>query len=124
MSVEEIFRFSCDAPGCPEKKEVVAEEADHADVPEGWYEEQVGDTHLIGCSKTHICAAIVRELGYEEVAQAMMTLQVPERPAPAKTPAPVRMAAESPGTLADTKPPDPSPPKEDTPLSIKRDGEG
>jgi hypothetical protein len=112
MSVEEIFRFSCDAPGCPEKKEVVAQEAQHADVPDGWHDEQVGETHLIGCCEAHICAAIVRELGYETVAEAMMDLKVPEREPQSEipTPPPELPVADTrpgpvPGPAPETKPP-------------------
>lgn len=81
MAVKEIFRFSCDAPGCDKKIEIEAEHREQVEVPEGWYDEQVEDTHLIGCCEAHICAAIVRELGYEKVAEAMMNLQVPKAPA-------------------------------------------
>jgi hypothetical protein len=86
MAVKEIFRFSCDAPGCDKKIEIEAEHREQAEVPDGWYDEQVEDTHLIGCCEAHICAAIVGELGYEKVAEAMMSLKVPkkvEAPAPA-----------------------------------------
>jgi len=79
MAVKEIFRFSCDAPGCDKKVEIEAEHREQAEVPDGWYDEQVEDTHLIGCCEAHICAAIVRELGYEKVAEAMMSLQVPKK---------------------------------------------
>jgi len=80
MAVKEIFRFSCDAPGCDKKVEIEAEHREQAEVPDGWYDEQVEDTHLIGCCEAHICAAIVRELGYEKVAEAMMSLQLPKAP--------------------------------------------
>ncbi len=79
MAVKEIFRFSCDAPNCDVKKEIEAEQRSQVDVPEGWYDEQVGDTHLIGCSEIHICAAIVKELGYDKVSEAMMDLRVPKK---------------------------------------------
>jgi hypothetical protein len=77
MAVKEIFRFSCDAPGCDQKIEIEAEHREQVEVPEGWYDEQVEETHLIGCCEAHICAAIVKELGYEKVAEAMMSLKVP-----------------------------------------------
>jgi len=87
MAVKEIFRFNCDAPGCDKKIEIEAEHREQVEVPEGWYDEQVEDTHLIGCCEAHICAAIVKELGYEKVAEAMMTLQVQKTaPAPAADP--------------------------------------
>jgi hypothetical protein len=86
MAVKEIFRFSCDAPGCDKKIEIEAEHREQVEVPDGWYDEQVEDTHLIGCCEAHICAAIVRELGYEKVAEAMMSLQVPKK---AESPPPV-----------------------------------
>lgn len=88
MAVKEIFRFSCDAPGCDKKIEIEAEQREQVDVPEGWFDEQVEDTHLIGCCEAHICAAIVKELGYEKVAEAMMDLKVPKSPpaTPAPTP--------------------------------------
>ncbi len=79
MAIKEIFRFSCDAPGCEAKKEIEAEQRAQVDVPEGWYDEQVGDTHLIGCNEVHVCAAIVKELGYDKVSEAMMGLQVPKK---------------------------------------------
>lgn len=77
MAVKEIFRFSCDAPGCEKKIEIEAEHRDQVEVPEGWYDEQVGDTHLIGCCEVHVCAAIVKELGYEKVSESMMGLNLP-----------------------------------------------
>ena len=87
MAVKEIFRFSCDAPGCDKKIEIEAEHREQVEVPEGWFDEQVEDTHLIGCCEAHICAAIVKELGYEKVAEAMMSLKVPQSPpAPAADP--------------------------------------
>jgi hypothetical protein len=82
MAVKEIFRFSCDAPGCDKKIEIESEHRDQVEVPEGWYDEQVEDTHLIGCCEVHICAAIVKEIGYEKVSEAMMSLQVPKKAAP------------------------------------------
>lgn len=79
MAVKEIFRFSCDAPGCDKKIEIEAEHREQFEVPEGWFDEQVEDTHLIGCCEAHICAAIVKELGYEKVAEAMMGLKMPAK---------------------------------------------
>lgn len=87
MAIKEIFRFSCDAPGCDVKKEIEAEQRSQVEVPDGWYDEQVGDTHLIGCSEVHVCAAIVKELGYDKVSEAMMGLSVPKTP-PASPTAP------------------------------------
>ena len=87
MAVKEIFRFSCDAPGCDKKIEIEAEHREQVEVPDGWFDEQVEDTHLIGCCEAHICAAIVKELGYEKVAEAMMSLKVSQSPpAPAADP--------------------------------------
>jgi hypothetical protein len=91
MALEEIFRFRCDAPGCKVTKEFEAPQQSEPEAPEGWYDEQVGDTRLIGCSEVHICAAIVKELGYEDVAVAMMGLRVvkpaaPQPPKPAPEP--------------------------------------
>jgi hypothetical protein len=85
MAVKEIFRFSCDAPGCDQKIEIEAEQREQVEVPDGWYDEQVEDTHLIGCCEAHICAAIVKELGYEKVAEAMMSLKIPEKAGAAAT---------------------------------------
>lgn len=97
MAIKEIFRFSCDAPGCEVKKEIEAEQRAQVEVPEGWYDEQVGDMHLIGCSEVHVCAAIVKELGYDKVSEAMMNLQVPKKveAPPAAPPAPSKADPQS-----------------------------
>lgn len=75
MTVKELFRFACDAPGCKNTEEIEAEKHEQPEVPEGWHEEEVGETRLNGCCDVHVCAAIVKELGYAEVAQAMMSLK-------------------------------------------------
>ena len=108
MAVKEIFRFSCDAPGCDKKIEIEAEHREQVEVPDGWFDEQVEDTHLIGCCEAHICAAIVRELGYENVAEAMMSLQVPKSAPAPSAPAP---SAPDPQAKVTTLPV--APPKKD-----------
>jgi hypothetical protein len=112
MAIKEIFRFSCDAPGCEVKKEIEAEQRSQVDVPDGWYDEQVGDTHLIGCSEVHVCAAIVKELGYDKVSEAMMGLSVPKKiEAPAPSPAPPAQPKVDPQANVATLPV--APPKKD-----------
>jgi len=41
MAVKEIFRFSCDAPGCEKKIEIEAEHNEQVEVPDGWFDEHV-----------------------------------------------------------------------------------
>lgn len=101
MGVRKILECTCDAPGCDKTGKVLEQDLEKGiNIPPGWREEEVGDTPLIACSSVHMVAAIANELGYQDVAKAMLDLKVPPSPQaekPAEPSPPVLKLTPAPG---------------------------